>query len=391
MTTPDASTADARSVRAQFMDRFGREPDVVASAPGRVNLIGEHTDYNGGEVLPIAIARRTWVAVGRGHADGPEPELRAVSANQPVMGTARLRAPTRSGEWWDYLTGVAAPLLERSGRSVSLDLAVASDVPTGAGLSSSAAIEVATALAVAGVLEQRIELQEAAMIAWRAETGFVGVACGIMDQFASALCRAGEALHLECDTARYDFAPFDDALLIFDTAIPRSLRTSHYGERRAECEEALRLMRRGWPELPSLAAAEPEQVLEANLPDPLHGRALHVSRETRRVRDAVAALRAGARISRELLVGSHESLRDLYECSRPELDWVVDRAITLPGVVGARLTGAGWGGCAIVVGDEAALREAGPVLAREYESRFALTPRLWLSGASSGARVETGA
>jgi galactokinase len=303
------------------------------------------------------------------------------------MGTAPLIAPKRSGEWWDYLTGVAAPLFEQSGRSDSIDLAVESDVPTGAGLSSSAALEVSTALAVSELLGQRIALKEAAMIAWRAETGFVGVACGIMDQFASALCRAGEALHLECDTARYDFAPFGDALLIFDTAIPRSLRTSHYNERRAECEEALRLLRERWPELPSLAAAEPEQVLEAHLPPPLDRRALHVSRETRRVRDAVAELRAGRRISRDLLVGSHESLRDLYECSRPELDWVVERAITFPGVQGARLTGAGWGGCAIVVGDEDALQAMAPDLAREYEARFALVPRLWLSTASSGARV----
>ena len=390
MTTAGAAAPDARSVRALFVDRFGREPDVVASAPGRVNLIGEHTDYNGGEVLPIAIARRTWVAAGRASGSGPEPMLRAVSATQPAMGMAELKQPRRSGEWWDYLTGVAVPLLEASGESASLDLAVDSDVPTGAGLSSSAAIEVAAALAVARLLRQPLELREAAMIAWRAETGFVGVACGIMDQFASALCRPGEALHLECDTARYDFAPFRDTLLIFDTAIPRSLRTSHYNERRAECEEALRLLRERWPELPTLAAAEPEQVLEARLPPPLDGRALHVSRETRRVRDAVAALRAGGRISRELLVGSHESLRDLYDCSRPELDWVVERAITVAGVRGARLTGAGWGGCAIVVGEEDALREAGPLLAREYEARFALVPRLWLTGASSGARVETG-
>ena len=386
--TSSAVAPDAESVRALFVDRFGGEPEVVASAPGRVNLIGEHTDYNGGEVLPIAIARRTWVAAARRPADGGTPSLRAVSSSQSAMGTAPLDVPKRSSHWWDYLTGVAAPLLEASGRSDSIDLAVASDVPSGAGLSSSAALEVATALAVAAVLGEPIEMREAAMTAWRAETGFVGVSCGIMDQFASALCRAGEALHLECETARYDFAPFRDALLIFDTAIPRSLRTSHYNERRAECDEALRLLRERWPDLPSLAAAEPEQVLEAGLPSPLDRRALHVSRETRRVRDAVAALRAGHRISRELLVGSHESLRDLYECSRPELDWVVDRATTLAGVQGARLTGAGWGGCAIVVGDEGALRDAGPLLAREYEARFALVPRLWLSTASSGARLE---
>ena len=387
--TSSAARPDAGSVRALFVDRFGREPDVVVSAPGRVNLIGEHTDYNGGEVLPIAISRRTWVAAGRPSAGaGSAPVLRAVSGNQPAMGTAPLISPKRSGEWWDYLTGVAAPLLEQSGRRDSIDLAVESDVPAGAGLSSSAALEVSTALAVSALLGRRIALQEAAMVGWRAETGFVGVACGIMDQFASALCRTGEALHLECDTARYDFAPFGDTLLIFDTAIPRSLRTSHYNERRAECEEALRLLRERWPALPSLAAAEPEQVREAHLPPPLDRRALHVSRETRRVRDAVAALRAGHRISRELLVGSHESLRDLYECSRPELDWVVERAITFSGVQGARLTGAGWGGCAIVVGDEDALRAMGPMLAREYETRFALVPRLWLSRASSGARVE---
>ena len=392
MTSSSADAPpDARSVRALYRERFGRDPEVVASAPGRVNLVGEHTDYNGGEVLPIAISRRTWVAVGRRPGDATA-TLRAASATQECMGSGSLVSPVRSGEWWDYLVGVAAPLVRAAHgvlAAASLDVAVVSDVPTGAGLSSSAALEVATALGVGAVLGRQQPLKEAALTAWRAETEFVGVACGIMDQFASALGREGEALHLECETATYDFAPFRDTLLIFDTAIPRSLRTSHYNERRAECDAALRLLRERWPSLPNLAAAEPEQVLEANLPDPLGRRALHVSQETRRVRDAVASLRAGGCISRELLVGSHESLRDLYECSRPELDWVVDRAITLPGVRGARLTGAGWGGCAIVVGDERALRDAGPVLAREYEARFALTPRLWLSSAASGARVES--
>jgi len=392
MTSPSADSADARSVRSLFVERYGREPEVIASAPGRVNLIGEHTDYNGGEVLPIAISRRTWVAVGGRTADADGPILRAASATQSAIGSAALEPATRSGEWWDYLVGVAAPLVRTAterGRGTSIDAAVVSDGAMGAGLSSSAALEVATALAVSELLGAPVSLEEAAMTAWRAETGFVGVACGIMDQFASALCRQQEALHLECDTARYDFAPFPYALLIFDTAIPRSLRTSHYNERRAECEEALRLLRQRWPELPSLAAAEPEQILAAHLPAVQEKRALHVSRETRRVREAVASLRAGRGISRELLVGSHESLRDLYDCSTPELDWVVSHAIELPGVIGARLTGAGWGGCAIVVGAEEALHAAAPKLAGEYESAFARTPRLWFSTASSGARVES--
>jgi galactokinase len=386
-----SAAASAAGARALFLARFGREPDVVASAPGRVNLIGEHTDYNGGEVLPIAIARRTWVAAAFRHGDVAA-TLRAVSATEPGVSEASLEHATRSGEWWDYLLGVASPLLREGGdRMPSLDAAVTSDVPAGAGLSSSAALEVASALAVSSLRGAPLPLREAAMLGWRAETGFVGVQSGIMDQFASALGEEGQALHIDCETTETSLAPFGETVLIFDTAVRRSLRDSAFNTRRAECAEALRLLRLRWPSLPSLARAEPEQVLEAGLPDPLNKRALHVSRETRRVREAVALLCAGLPLTRELLVGSHESLRDLYECSRPELDWIVDRAVRMEGVRGARLTGAGWGGCAIVVGDERALAAAGPVLAREYEARFRLVPRLWLSGAAAGARVERGA
>ena len=397
MTTsaPAARAPDADSVRALFVSRYGREPTVIASAPGRVNLIGEHTDYNGGEVLPIAISRRTWVALGR-REDTDVPTLRAVSANEPEFGEVPLQDASKSGGWWDYVLGVVEPVLRdmvgaRTLEHYSLDVAVASDVPTGSGLSSSAALEVATALAISELLEDRLELHDAAMTAWRAETGFVGVACGIMDQFASALCRQGEALHIDCQTTRTDYAPFTDTVLIFDTAVRRDLRTSEFNQRRAECAAALEKLQQKWPGLVSLAAAEPQQVLDAKLEEPLNRRALHVSRETRRVREAVALLRAGKPLTRDLLVGSHESLRDLYECSRPELDWLVERSIRLPGVRGARLTGAGWGGCAIVVGDAAALEAAAPILAREYQARFELTPRLWVSAAAPGARVERSA
>ena len=389
MPTPP-TTPSAAAVRALFRQRFGREPDTIASAPGRVNLIGEHTDYNGGEVLPIGIERRTWVAAGVNRDNGGT--LRAVSANEEGTGEASLVAPERSGHWWDYVLGVAAPVardalgagaLARTG----LDVAVMSDVPTGAGLSSSAAIEVAAAIAIAHALGTTLDLREAAMIAWRAETGFVGVACGIMDQFASALAREGEALHLDCATTQTDLAPFRDAVLIIDSAVRRSLRDSAFNTRQAECVEALRLLRERWPDLPNLAAATPEQVLDAKLPDPLDRRALHVSRETRRVREAVALLRAGKPLTGELLLGSHESLRDLYECSRPELDWLVERSMKESGVRGARLTGAGWGGCMIVVGDESALRAAAEGIGRDYEQTFGLKPRVWLSKAAVGARL----
>jgi galactokinase len=381
-----SSPASTEGVRALFHDRYGREPDAIASAPGRVNLIGEHTDYNGGEVLPIAITSRTWVAAGVRPAEGAA-TMRAVSSTEEGIGEAPLVNAVRSGQWWDYPLGVAAPLMERL-PELGLDLAVASDVPAGAGLSSSAALEVATALSVSSVLGHHVGRRDAAMAAWRAETGFVGVECGIMDQFASALGSEGQALHIECDTTATSLVPFTDSVLIIDSGVRRSLRDSAFNERRAECAEALRLLQVRWPSLGSLAEAEPAQVEEAALPEPLNRRALHVSRETRRVREAIALLRASRPLTRELLVGSHESLRDLYECSRPELDWLVERAAGLNGVRGARLTGAGWGGCVIVVGEEAALAAAAPVLAREYRARFGLVPRVWLSSAAAGSRVE---
>jgi galactokinase len=381
-----SSPASTEGVRTLFRDQFGREPDAVASAPGRVNLIGEHTDYNGGEVLPIAIASRTWVAAGLRSADGAA-TLRAVSSTEQEVGEAPLADAARSGQWWDYPLGVAAPLMERL-PELGLDLAVASDVPSGAGLSSSAALEVATALAVSSVLGHHIDRRGAAMAAWRAETGFVGLECGIMDQFASALGSEGQALHIDCDTAATALVPFTDSVLIIDSGVRRSLRDSAFNQRQAECAEALRLLRVRWPSLRSLAEADPAQVEAAGLPDPLDRRALHVSRETRRVREAVARLRSSRPLTRELLVGSHESLRDLYECSRPELDWLVERAASLEGVRGARLTGAGWGGCVIVIGDEGALAAAAPILARDYRVQFGLVPRVWLSSAAAGARVE---
>ncbi|MFL5560036.1 MAG: galactokinase [Gemmatimonadaceae bacterium] len=393
MRTTDAHPIDATAARELFQQRYGRAPEIIASAPGRVNLIGEHTDYNGGEVLPIAIARRTFVAVSVDR-DARSSVLRSVSSNEANIGEASLSHPARSDRWWDYITGVAAPLVAAplggaAPRPVSIDVAVVSDVPAGSGLSSSAALEVAAALAISNALGTPLPTREAALAGWRAETEFVGVACGIMDQFASALAREGHALHLDCDTTATDDAPFADAVLIVDSAVSRSLRGSEFNQRRAECEQALAELRKRWPALRSLAAATPEQVADANLPDPLGRRAMHVSRETRRVKEAVAMLRGGRPLSGPLLLESHASLRDLYECSRPELDWLVERAVTEPGVRGARLTGAGWGGCIIAVGSADALKAAAPAIERDYVARFGLTPRLWLSNAARGAAVDS--
>jgi galactokinase len=182
--------------------------------------------------------------------------------------------------------------------------------------------------------------------------------------------------------------PFNDCVLIFDTGTKRSLRASDFETRLKECAEALRLLRVRFPDLPNLASATPDQVKEAELPAPLDRRALHVVNENRRVQQAVAALQAGAPIPGELLYESHESLRLLYECSSAELDWFVDQAALVPGIRGARLTGAGWGGCAIAIGDRGALEAAAADLPDRYERTFGHVPRTWISRAAAGARVD---
>jgi galactokinase len=208
-----------------------------------------------------------------------------------------------------------------------------------------------------------------------------------MDQYASAMCEELRALHLHCDTLETATVPMEEAVLIFDTATPRSLRGSEFNTRRAECEEALRLLRQVKPDLPNLCAASPDDVRRAGLPPVLLRRALHVTSETLRVTKVVDALRARSGVPGETLYESHESLRTQYECSTAELDWFVDRMRSVEGVRGARLTGAGWGGCAIAVGDRQALDDAQTELSREYEQAFGRAPRVWLTHATKGASI----
>jgi galactokinase len=351
-----------------------------------VNLIGEHTDYNGGEVLPIAIGHRTWVAARRVEKDG---DSAAVSEFHDKTGCWNPASPERAGEWWDYVSGVTSRYIARGLQPFPIQVAVVSDVPAGAGLSSSAALEVATAIAFSALARSTLPAVDVAAMAHEAETEFVGVGCGIMDQYASALTREGFALHLNCDTGAHDDVPMHESVLIFDTATQRSLRQSAYNTRRAECEQALERLKRRHPGLRNLAAATPDEIRAAGLPTVLENRALHVSQETRRVRVLVGGLRNGGRIRGDLLYESHRSLQTLYDCSSPELDWFVERAAGAPGVVGARLTGAGWGGCAIAVGEQDALERFAGSVAEDYNGRFNRTPRSWITRASPGARLES--
>jgi galactokinase len=367
-----------------FRSTFGRVPEVITSAPGRVNLIGEHTDYNGGEVLPIAIAQRTWVAMGR----SPGPRCEAISREFPAAGTFALDDASPAGQWWDYVHGTLRALRESGAPSMPVSVAVVSDVPFGAGLSSSAALEVATALAGRSLAPDGTgdTAARAARLAYRAEREFVGVSCGIMDQYASACAVAGQALRIWCDSGQRAMVPFDRTVLVIDTAVPRALRDSAFNERQRACARALARLQSIHPGLADLAHARAADVEEWLQGDERRN-ARHVVTETARVGLFVDALAQGASLG-PLLAASHASLRDDYACSTPELDWVVDHAHEAPGVEGARLTGAGWGGCAIAVGEPDALAKLGAEVPATFMARWGHLPRTWLTRAHDGAKME---
>ena len=368
-----------------FRATYRAEPDVIGSAPGRVNLIGEHTDYNGGQVLPMAIDRRTYVAL---RARPVVSMSRVVSETQSMAAEFDIRSIIRSAQWWDYVTGVCDAFASEDPRFPQIEVIVTSDLPTASGLGSSAALEMATSVSLTALTGASRPPEDLAVLCRAVETEFVGVECGVMDQFASALCEKGHALHVWCDTLNTDQVPMREAVLIFDTAAPRSLRTSQYNQRRLECTEALRLLRERNRNLENLASAKPDEVRAARLPGVLEMRALHVAEENLRVEALVQSLEKSGLVSGETLYASHESLRTNYDCSTPELDWFVERAKEIPGVRGARLTGAGWGGCAIAVGDFDALTDAQQELTSRYEAGFGRKARTWLTNAEQGAKVE---
>jgi galactokinase len=372
-----------------FEDHFGVAPSATAEAPGRVNLIGEHTDYNGGLVLPAALALRTRVELRYRN------DLRVRGLSREC-GTAEaaLDDPARDS-WLDYARGTARALHE-AGRlpAAGFDLYVESDVPRGAGLSSSAALEVAAALALAAAAGTPVragERLELARLCQRAEGGFVGVPCGLMDQFASLCGREGHALLLDCAGLGWKEVRVPDplAILVIDTGVARELRGGAYETRRRECEAALEGARAGLGRpLVSLSQVRTDELdrLERAL-DPLPFRRLrHVVTENARVAQFAAALGQGdLSEAGRALYASHESLRLDFEVSCPESDALVADSRGCDGVIGARMTGAGWGGCTLHLVEADRAEACGQALVERFRSRFGRRPRLWRSRPARGA------
>ena len=360
---------------ARFREHFGRPPELAARAPGRVNLIGEHTDYNEGLVLPGAIDRDTWLLAAR--RGDTRFELRSRELPGACAFDAREIAP--EGAWGDYARGVVRAFREAGQPTPGLDVLCASRVPVGAGLSSSAALEVAFAALLARAAGLALRPRELAELAHRAETRFVGVRCGLMDQLASALGQPARALRIDCRSLEVTPIPFparEAELLVVDSGVARRLADGRYNRRREECEEALRLAvergialrsARSLRDLPREALA----AVERALPDLLARRVRHVLTENERVDALARALEAcDLESAGAVLRDGMRSLREDFEVSIPELDFLCDEADGLPGGLGSRLTGAGFGGSTLHLVRAGAAGELGRELAARYRARF---------------------
>ncbi|WP_329464775.1 galactokinase [Streptomyces sp. NBC_01431] len=375
-------------VAASFRELYGAGPQGVWAAPGRVNLIGEYTDFNEGFVMPLALPHTALAAVSR-RTDGVL-RLHSADIQGPVVELRVDELEPRSGSGWAaYPAGVVWALRAAGHAVTGADIHLTSAVPTGAGLSSSAALEVVTALALRDLYELPLTMAQLAALAQRAENEFVGVPCGIMDQTASACCTEGHVLHLDArDLTRHQI-PFDLPaqglrLLVVDTRVKHALGDGAYAQRRAGCEQGAREL--GVRTLRDVSAAQlPDALAELSSPT-VRDYVRHVVSDNERVARVAALLAAGdVRAVGPVLTEGHASLRDDLRVSCAELDLVVDTAVAA-GALGARMTGGGFGGSAIVLLDEPALGPVSKALTSAFEHADLAAPRLFEAVPSAGAR-----
>lgn len=368
---------------------------VTITAPGRVNLIGEHTDYNQGWVMPAAIARSVVVE----GSFRPDRQIFAAAEdyNQVALFSLdQLLPPREKPAWIDYLKGVCWALEEAGYLLAGADLSIKSDIPIGAGLSSSAALELAVAAALASLAGADLPLPELARLCRKAENEFVGVKCGIMDQYAVALSKAGEALLLDCRSLEYSYIPLKlgaCCLMIINSRVERTLSGSAYNRRREECEAAVKKLKQFLERpLKSLREVSLDEIKAARsyLPPLLYRRSRYVVEENLRVLESAAALKAGDLQSFGYYMGrSHAGLRDLYQVSCDELDLIVETVSESPGVLGARMTGAGFGGCAVALLEKEAVEYATAQITAAYARHGWLEPHFYITAAAPGVQIRS--
>jgi galactokinase len=377
-------------IKEEFEKQFQQKPNNIFFSPGRVNLIGEHIDYNGGRVMPCAIGLGTYLAISK----NTDKTFRFRCLNFPETADLHLQnSYSRSGkEWFNYPLGVIDYIIKQ-GHSVSgLDMLFYGNLPIGAGLSSSASIEVLMAFALNNLFQLHMKNIDIALLSKKVENEFIGVNCGIMDQFAVTFGTRNKAILLNCDTLEYDLLPFDTgdyALAIINTNKSRTLSDSKYNERFAECGAALKALKKEVKvnNLCDIGIATFKSHRHL-IGDPILGkRALHVVSENARVNKAATALKEG-RLKEfgQLMYDSHKSLKELYEVSGIELDTIVEFCRSYDNCLGARMTGAGFGGCAIALVRKDSLDDFSSRLGEYYLDKIGYSPTTFPSDAADGVR-----
>ena len=377
-------------LKSAFLTAYNQEADAVYFAPGRVNLIGEHTDYNGGSVFPCALSFGTYLLLRKNGGK----TVRFRSLNQPEvieLGLDQLSTPLDK-TWVNYPLGVFAQFIKRGIEiKEGFDILIWGDVPEGAGLSSSAALEVVTAFALNDQLGTNFNRTKLAQIGQKAEHEFAFVNCGIMDQFASANGAKDHAIHLNCDTLDFELVPVKlegVKILISNTHSPHKLDSGAYNQRVAECKLAVEQLNKVRPlkYLAELTEAEFTSIESAITDVTAHKRARHVVGEVQRTSDAVKALKAGDLIKfGKLMNASHVSLRDDYEVTGPELDTMAEEAWKIEGVIGSRMTGGGFGGCTVSLVKDEAIDTFIDKVGKAYEAKIGIKPEFYIAEIGNGA------
>jgi len=384
------------SLKERFIEIFNDEQVRFFYSPGRVNLLGEHTDYNGGYVLPVALNVGTTVCISKRRDN--KICLTATDLDEKVCADIENLDAYRKIKWGNYQLGVAYELLRAGYKVDGCNMLFYDTVPHGAGLSSSAAIECATGIALLKVFNpgREIDRVELALLAQRAENQFVGVNCGIMDQFASVMGKKNNAIFLNCKTLEYQYVPLnlgDYLLVITNTNKKRSLADSKYNERRSECERGLEMLKKELPNITCLGdvTIEMYEAVKGVIDDPvIEKRVRHVIYEDYRVLRAIEVLNKNDLAEfGKLMIASHESLRDLYEVTGKELDVLFEEALKVEGVLGTRMTGAGFGGCTVSIVHKSAIEDFKFLVGKNYTQRTGLIPDFYVMETDDGSREIT--
>ena len=383
----------AKQTTDQFAKAFGRQPQWIAAAPGRVNVIGEHTDYNDGFVLPMAIERYTVIAAAPNNST--KANLCSAQGDKPaVVDLSKPLAPFPKGSWANYPAGVIAGFIASGAKLSGFDAVIHSTVPLGGGLSSSAALEVATATLLEVITGKKLDPVEKALLCQKAEHEYAGMPCGIMDQFISVMGKENHLLLLDCRSRKPELVRMTDpsvAVLIINTNVKHELTGSEYPTRRKQCEEAAKAL--GVPSLRDATAAMLEKA-KGKMPEVVYRRARHVIGEIERTPHAAKEVRASNWPTvGQLMYASHRSLKDDYEVSCAELDAVVDIAQAIGpkgGVIGCRMTGGGFGGCAVALVKADAVDSISKKLGAEYKKKTGIEATMFVSRPGKGATVITG-